>query len=291
MKYLNEKIDRFCLRNPQFGIAGLMRYIVIGTVAVYFLQMFSSYESVSFLALDWSSLRRGELWRLVTFIFMPESTSPLWFALSMYFSYFIGEALETRWGKARFSLYFLSGWFLSVLSVLVGGLFFHYYALRLAGLNYISLAMFAAFAILYPDLQFLLFFVIPIKAKWLAIADGVFFAWIILQNLLAGNWAGAILPLLAVLNFFLFFAQDISDFAARQRGIRKHRYSRQTANFRRAAQEQKKPSTAHHKCSVCGRTDVSDPDLQFRYCSRCSGYYCYCQDHIFNHTHHTDEKE
>ena len=40
-----------------------------------------------------------------------------------------------------------------------------------------------------------------------------------------------------------------------------------------------------HKCTVCGKTDVDSPDLEFRYCSRCNGYHCYCQEHISNHTH------
>ena len=38
-------------------------------------------------------------------------------------------------------------------------------------------------------------------------------------------------------------------------------------------------------CTICGKTDTSHPDLEFRYCSRCQGYHCYCQEHISNHTH------
>ena len=130
-------------------------------------------------------------------------------------------------------------------------------------------------------------FIIPIKVKWLAIADAVYFAFIMLTYIISGRlWAG-LLPIIAVLNFLVFFGDYL--FGSLKHGS--SRYSANTINFKRAAKQAKKNVDSQpyrHKCAVCGRTDVDHPELEFRYCSRCTGYHCFCMDHINSHVHFRD---
>ncbi|MEG2456115.1 MAG: hypothetical protein RSC08_07655, partial [Oscillospiraceae bacterium] len=129
-------------------------------------------------------------------------------------------------------------------------------------------------------MQFI-FIIIPIKAKWLALLGAVPIAISMVQAILGGHFMVALLPVAAILNYFIFFSGDIAALLGRV----KHKTSAQTINFKAA---QKKAQETHgylHKCAVCGRTDADSPGLEFRYCSKCNGYYCYCIDHINSHVH------
>lgn len=289
MKKLNDAVDRFAYAHPRFGIPNLMKYIVAGNVIVYLLLAFSHNGAINFLAFNWNAVLHGELWRLVTFIFVPSSSNALSLAISLYFYYFIGNLLEREWGTPKFNLYYLSGMVLTILvgiisSVARGGG-------SIAGTDFISLSMFLAFAVLYPDLQVLLFFIIPIKVKWLAWLDAALFAIAFLTALMRLDLLGALLPVVALLNFLVFFWTDLTGAIARQRGYAAHKNSRQTIQFKAAAKQQAKKARQQgyrHKCAVCGRTDAEFPNLQFRYCSRCAGYHCFCEDHIFSHEHFSE---
>jgi len=161
------------------------------------------------------------------------------------------------------------------------------YDWQVAGATYVNFAMFFAFATLYPDAQVLLFFFIPVKIKWMAILDACYFAYIIFFCAASRYWIGVVLPLVALLNFFVFFAPEIGRFAKREQTRTK-----QAAHFHNAVRQTQREQQSQgyrHKCAVCGRTDVTNPELQFRYCSKCAGYHCFCSDHIFNHVHFTDE--
>ena len=148
--------------------------------------------------------------------------------------------------------------------------------------------MFFAFAMLYPDTQLLVMFIIPVKVKWLAALDGVIFAVVVISNLIQLNFLGALLPVVALLNFFVFFWTNLSDEIAYRRGRARHQTLTRpsTSNPPSASSGEKEAEQGYrHKCEVCGRTDTDYPDLQFRYCSRCAGYHCFCEDHIFHHEH------
>lgn len=264
-----------------------MRYIVIGNVAVYLLMMFTrnaDANALNFLTFNLGSLLHGEVWRIITFIFVPDNTGVFWLLISLYFYYWIGSTLEREWGTAKFNLYYFSGVLLTVigtiLASLIAGVNF-----TIASTTYVNLSMFLAFALLFPDTQVLLFFIIPIKMKWLAIVDGVLFAVDIFSSLFQGYWAGVVLPIVALLNFFVFIYPEVHYFAERK----KYQHSRQTVHFKQAVKQQQQQRGYHHKCAVCGKTDTDYPDLQFRYCSKCAGYHCYCEDHIFTHVHFTEE--
>lgn len=292
MRKLNAAVDRFAYNHPRFGIPNLMKFIVAGNALVYLLSVFAGYGSVSFLAFQWSAIRAGELWRLVTFIFMPGYYSTgdvLWLALFLYFYYMIGTTLEREWGTAKFNLYYFSGVILTLVTGIIVGLAFG--DAWITGTDYVNLSMFFAFAMLYPDTQFLIFFFIPVKVKWLALIDGAFFALSVLSSLFRLYLLGALLPVIALLNFFVFFWTNIADEIAYRRGRARHQTAHQTIQFKSAVRQQKKKEAQQgyrHKCAVCGRTDTDSPDLEFRYCSRCAGYHCFCQDHIFNHEHFTE---
>lgn len=287
MKKLNAAVDRFVYRHPRFGIPNLMQVIVVGNIIVFLLAMFAGWNSISFLSFDLQHILHGELWRLVTFIFVPNNSSPLWLAVSLYFYYFIGSSLEREWGTAKFNLYYFSGVVLTVLSTVVASLISGS-NFSVAGTGYINMSMFFAFAMLYPETQVLLFFIIPLKIKWLAWIDGGFFLLSILSSILRGDLVGWVAPVIALLNFVVFFWTAICDEINYRRGRVQHQTSAQTIQFKKAAKQQKKIEAERgyrHKCEVCGRTDTDYPDLEFRYCSKCAGYHCYCEDHIFNHEH------
>ena len=291
LKRLNDAVDRFALNHPRFGIPNLMKFLVIGNVIVYFLIRFSSYGALSFLAFDFQRLLHGELWRLITFIFVPENFgSPFGLILSLYFYYFIGNLLEREWGTPKFNLYYLSGVVLTILTAVIASLATGHSQLVM-GTYYVNMSMFLAFAALYPNMQVLLFFIIPIKVKWLAWADIALFAVDILRSIFALDLLSALLPVIALLNFQEFFWTDLSGALRYHRSRARHQNSHQTIHFKSAVKQQEKKAREqgyHHKCSVCGRTDTEFPDLQFRYCSRCAGYHCFCEDHIFNHVHFTE---
>ena len=289
LKKIYDAVDRFCARHPRFGIPDLMRWIVIGNVAVYVLMLLTmraDANALSFLYLDGGKVLRGEIWRIITFIFVPASSSPFWLAISLYFYYWIGTSLERQWGTARFNLYYWSGVLLTAIVTIVASAISGT-GYPVGGTEYVNLSMFLAFAFLVPDTRLLLFFFIPIRMKWLAYLDAAMFAFDVVRCLLAGNWGGALLPVIALLNFAVFIWPEVHYMADRAA----YRHRPQTVQFKRAAQQQQKQAQQqgyHHKCAVCGRTDTDYPDLQFRYCSKCAGYHCFCQDHIFTHVHFTE---
>ena len=291
MKKLYDGVQRFCAAHPRFGIPNLMRVIVIGNVAVYVLMLLTQANdanALSFLTFNLNALLHGEVWRLVTFVFVPAYSSPFALLISLYFYYWIGSTLERQWGTAKFNLYYISGALLTVLGVVLASLITGNPYLTAAGTGYVNLSMFFAFAFLFPDTTVLLFFILPVRMKWLAYLDGALFAFDIIKAIGAHNWAGVVLPIVALLNFAVFIWPEVHYLKERA----KYQNSRKTVQFRQAQQQQAKQAQQQgyrHKCAVCGRTDTDYPDLQFRYCSKCVGSHCFCQDHIFNHVHFTEE--
>ena len=280
MKQFSRWVDRFCATHPRFGIPNLMMYIVIGNIVVWmFSAMDTTHTLYGLLYFNAEQIfKHGQLWRLVSFVFVPQS-SGLWLLVSLYFYYFIGSTLERHWGTARFTLYYISG---MVFNIIYGVIFW------LLGYNvavdagYLNLSMFFAFAATYPDLVVLLIF-IPVKVKWLAWLDAAFFV----LSILTGRFPVNLVPIVAILNFLLFCGEDLMAYVRPYRNVNRGN----TVNFRREVDRMKREECTKNysrKCEVCGRTDRDYPDLEFRYCSRCTGYHCYCIDHINNHAHHTD---
>jgi hypothetical protein len=270
------KIERFCYEHPNFGIPNLMRYLTIANALFWVMSMINR-PFLSYMLFNPALILRGQIWRLVSFLFIPPSTGLL-ALLVFYFYYWIGTTLENQWGTGQFTIYFFTG---VVLTVLYGFLIY-FITGRSVSLDssYLYLSMFFSFAALYPDMQVLFMFFIPIKMKYLAIVDAVFFLYSVLTSPFPEN----LLPLVAVLNFLIFCGGEL-------RGLLPQRQSRNTVSFKREAariRREQGDKLYTHKCAVCGRTDRDYPDLEFRYCSRCAGYHCFCSDHINNHVHFTE---
>ncbi len=274
-------VERFAYKHPRFGIPRLMRYLVAGNVMVWLAcVLLNNYVLLSYMVFDARAILHGQIWRLVTFMFVPTSTSLLFALLSFYFYYWMGDLLEKYWGTPQLNIYVLLGWFFTVLF----GLAVYLFGGETTALTgfYVYMSLFFAVATLFPDTQVLLFMIIPIKMKWLAIADAAFFLFSILTG-----WASFpmnLLPLAAMLNYLVFFGAELWN--RRPRPV-----SSETVNFRRESarlRREQRHELYKHKCAVCGRTDVSNPELEFRYCSRCAGYHCFCEEHINNHIHFTE---
>ena len=288
MKTLSHWISQFCYKHPNFGIPNLMMYIAVGNVAIGLIDNFSAYPLSSALFFFRPAILHGEIWRLISFIFVPitgdfgilnftvPGTSFFMTVLSAYFYYWIGSLLEREWGTAKFNCFYFSGVVLNIIFGMIMGV---------SSIAYVNMSMFFAFAVLFPNMQVLFMFILPVKVKWLAWIDAAFFAWQVLNSLLMGLWLYALLPLVAILNFFIFFWEDMMDALGRKSAQVKHRTSAQTINFKKAQKELRQRRGYLHKCAVCGVTDQDDPNMEFRYCSKCDGYYCYCANHINNHTH------
>ena len=278
---MKNSINKFCYKHPNFGISNLLKYLTIANVVFWIVGTVKS-SVLSYMTFNPYLILHGQVWRIVSFVFIPPSSGILAF-VAFYFYYFIGNTLERNWGTAKFNLYFFSG---IILTVLYG--FLMYFAFGyVVELNatYIYLSMFLSFAALFPDMQVLLFFIIPIKIKWLAIVDLVLFAMSVLSMRFPVN----LLPIIAILNVFVFCGDDI--LRAFNINIKSKKQYAETVNFKKASAEikrEQRKNLYHHKCSVCGRTDTDYPELEFRYCSKCQGYHCFCQDHINNHIHFTE---
>lgn len=288
MRSIDNWLDRFVMKHPRFGVPGLMKYIVIGNVVVYLLDMYSNYTATRLLGFWPGLILQGQIWRLVTFLIVPESMSLIWFAVALFFYYFLGTTLEQEWGTAKFTLFYLTGAVLTAVAGFIGGLFLgsyqYMFSTPIATMGSVNFSLFLAFATLYPDAQIRVYFIIPVKAKWLA----VFYVALTFFNVIASlSYLPVTLPpaLASLVNYAIFFWSDLTAYLGRFTGRVRRRTSRQTINFNAARRHAKEKKGYLHKCAVCGRTDTDYPDLEFRYCSKCNGYYCYCMDHINNHVH------
>ena len=290
MKALNAKIDRFCLTHPRFGIPRLMLYIVIGNILVYVFGLMDTTGTLySLLYFDPALFCRGQVWRLLTFALVPTTNGILWLAISLYFYYFIGSALENAWGPGKFTIYYFSGMLLTALYSLI--VYFIAGKRILVSASYLNLSLFFAFATLWPEQRVLLFFVIPVKMKWLAWIDAAFFLLQIVSGVIAGQVWAALVPVVAMLTYLVFCGEWLFDLIRPNRVQQKVKQKARTIQFKEAAakiQRQQQAQGFTRKCAVCGRTDADNPGLEFRFCSRCAGYHCFCEDHINNHIHFTE---
>ena len=280
-------IDKLERKFGRFGIPNLTIYMIVCYVIGYALMIVNP-GILNWLSLEPAYILRGQVWRLVTWVLYPPSTSGvLWFAIAVLFFYYpIGTSLERTIGTFKYTLYILSGVIFTILgafilyfllggNVLVGNVFSTYY---------ISLSTFVAYAMCYPDMQVLLMFIIPVKMKWMAIFYVVIVVYEMIQYIMAGAWYLVIPIVASLLNFIIFYfgTKDFSRYNPKE----VHRRN----EFRRAMEPQGRMksgsgSVTKHKCAICGRTELDDPNLEFRFCSRCNGNYEYCQDHLFTHTH------
>ena len=274
MHFLNKMERKF----GRFAIQGLMKYIILFYVAGYLIE-FLAPQAYSFLTLEpYLMFHYGQVWRLVSWVLIPPPTGNFFFAIIMIILYYqLGTALERTWGAFKFNVYIFGGMIFTVLGALLlyviygvntpvsmGGSFSTYY---------INMTIFLAFAMCYPDMRIMLYFIIPIKMKWMA---GIYAALIIYEMIIS-SWGGRVAIIASVLNFLIFFFTTRNYRSVSPKEI----HSKRT--YHRQVQQPK--GVTRHKCAICGRTELDDPNLEFRFCSKCNGNYEYCQDHLFTHEH------
>ncbi|MBQ7566419.1 MAG: hypothetical protein IJT18_04805 [Oscillospiraceae bacterium] len=278
MKELSRKFERFCMKRRDKGIRNLMLYIAVGNAAVYLLSLLkvqiAGWNIVDLLFFDRMCILQGQVWRLLTFLIAPSYGTGIFASLLLFlllfFYYRIGLLLEQTLGVFKFNLFYFTG----VLLMDAAGMLFDV----AFGSTALNLSLLLAFATLYPENRVLLFFVIPLKIKYLA---WFYLAWTVVDIVMYKTF----MPLVPLLNWVLFFWREIPGLlpALRRSGAQpKQKPSKDWAKDYRSRSGEK---PYRHKCTVCGRTDAQYPDLEFRYCSKCNGYYCYCMDHINNHVH------
>lgn len=270
---------------------------------------------VNFITLNPYAILHGQVWRLFSWILVPESSMNIFFILIfLFFYYSIGHNLEVTWGKFAFNFFFFGGVLLTILGSFallgyfeifrpdvidyynayigasegqctpaMGGSWFYWYLSMRFSTYYLNLSIFLAYAITYPNMRVLLFFIIPIKVKVLGIIYLIVLAFNTLMSFKEGFDSGLISLVVvgsSLLNVLIFYIISRSGTRRRASEIRRQH------EFNKKVKEASKPvSQIRHKCAICGQTDVSNPNLTFRYCSKCNGNYEYCNEHLFTHKH------
>lgn len=268
---MERKFGRYAVRN-------LTMYLIVCYIVGFVLSQ-TMPALLSYFTLEIGLVLKGQVWRLISWVIIPPQTNIIFVIFMLLLYYSLGTTLERTWGAFRYNVYIFSGMIFTIIgAVLVylltggviglGGLFSTYY---------INLSIFLACAALMPDLQLYFWGFIPIKMKWLAYLDVA----LLLIDMVNGNLIIRIIIIASLLNFIIFFLFNRNMQPYRPKEIARKK------QFHREIQRpvNRYEGGAKHKCAVCGRTELDDPNLEFRYCSKCNGNYEYCQDHLFTHTH------
>ena len=287
MKFL-DKLER---KFGRYAIQNISLMLIICYAFGYAIQ-FVNADFLNYLTLNPYLILRGQIWRLITWILIPPSDFGIFTILTLYFYYWIGTTLERTWGTFRYNVYLLSGMLFTILGAfvllaysyavfapqiaMIGSRAFFTdgigYFFRAFSTYYVNLSIFLAFALTFPDMQVLLFFIIPIRIKWLGILDAIMTVY----TFFASGIAYKIIIGASLLNVVVFFLATRDRVRMSPKQIRRRQVYRQEVK--------KGTGITRHKCAICGRTE-KDGDLEFRFCSKCDGNYEYCQDHLFTHEH------
>ncbi|HEY8042358.1 MAG TPA: rhomboid family intramembrane serine protease [Polyangiaceae bacterium] len=253
---LERKIGRFAIPN-------LILYVVGGMALVWVLS-FARPEIVERLVLDMDAVRRGEVWRLVTFLFIPIGSSAIWILLNLYFAWWVGTSLEQHWGAFKFNAFYFVGVLGTILAAVLAGP---------QSNTWLDASLFLAFATTFPDVQILLFFILPIRVKWLGIVAGIG----ILAAFALGDWDARASIGAAMANYLLFFAGHwwqvwkMRSLAVRQKA-------------RRTTFESNAPVFGKRVCAICGKREADGADIRVCSCDKCGGQQrALCLEHARNH--------
>jgi hypothetical protein len=250
----------------RFAISNLTLYLVGGQGIVLILGL-TQPDFLFAIQLIPAAVLQGEWWRVFTFIFTPPAGNPILAIFALYLLYFMGGALEARWGTFRYNAYVLIGYVVTIATAFAFSLF-------AASNTYITGSIFLAFAYLFPDYEIYLFFVLPVKVKWLALLTWLLYGY----RFIFGGVDERLLIVAAIANFLLFFARDITSTV---------RYGHRRAKLQASAIANR--DKARHVCTICGITDKTHPTMDFRYCSKCEPPVAYCEEHLRNHEHRRAE--
>lgn len=291
MLNLEKKFGKYAVRN--------LTMVLISCYAAGYFLYYTNSAVLNLITLNPYEILRGQIWRLVTWVLVPPETSNFLFvAIMLYFYYSIGNTLERHWGSYRYNVYIFSGMLFTVIGAFLvlgvtkylhpnAGAADYAYLATFFSTYYINMSIFLAFAATFPDVTVLFMFFIPVKMKWLGIIDAVMLTMAFAE----GRYYVRIAILASILNFIIFLLgsrrwnrispgeiKRRNDFKKSvQAGERMMPYGSRNGH--------KKGNAPIHRCSICGRTELDDPNLEFRFCSKCEGSHEYCQDHLFTHVH------
>lgn len=311
MKLLN-RLER---KVGRYAIPNLMKYMVVLYAAGLLLELMAPGFYGTWLDLEVYGILHGQVWRLFTFVLQPPSTNLIFVLIELYMYYSIGTALENMWGSFRFNVYYFSGLlfqivaafvFYGVCCLVLGGGILPIPTSGVGSMYQVNRAMFLAYIVMVPNATFMVSFLIPVKAKWLGIIYGVLMGYEVIQYIRIGigyggsmgllYYGGAVAIVISALNFLIFFLLTRNYRRVSPSEIKRR------AQFRKKVNDAKWDSgnivefrgrnvITRHKCAVCGKTELDDDMLEFRFCSKCDGNYEYCSEHLYTHTHVKKEKE
>lgn len=263
---MERKYGRYAIRN--------LPAIMIALYAAGYLIYYLMPEMLFYLTLSPRMILRGQIWRVVTWLIVPPSSPDIFTIVMLYFYFSVGKTLERTWGIFKFNIYIISGIIFTVIGAFL--LYFVGHTTGYFSTYYINMSIFLALAMTYPDVEVWLYFLVPVKMKWMGAVYGFFILW----SMVEGSWADRVSIVMSLLNFVIFFlmSRRLYRFSPKQVHRRQE--------FKRNVQKVQLPKgSSKHKCAVCGRTEADGDHLEFRFCSKCDGNYEYCQDHLFSHQH------
>lgn len=297
---MNSILNKLEKKFGRYAISNLSLYIIIAYVIGYILSMTGTLE---FLRLDPYQILHGQVWRVITWIIVPPSSLGIFTIIMLFFYYSLGNSLERTWGAFRYNVYIFSGFLFTIIGAFLLYVFFTVFGLnnpQLVGMSiasvvstyYVNMSIFLMFACLYPDMQVMLYFIIPIKIKWMAY---LYVILAVVDVVMTRNLAGVILKgtilVMSLLNFIIFFfgTRNYKHISPKE-FKRRADFQRSVNNARRstggyAKTEDGATVITKHKCAICGRTELDGDYLEFRFCSKCNGNYEYCNEHLFSHKH------
>lgn len=292
-------MSKFEKKFGKYAIRNISLYMIVCYVFGYIIELVRP-EFLMMLTLDpYKIIMEFQVWRLFTWVIIPPNALSFWVVISLYFYWSIGTNLEHTWGTYKYNKYLLTGFLCTILGsfiyLLVGTMQYHpvfaaagvtvgqtmEYVGLLASMSfstyYVNMSILLLFAFTFPEIQVLLFFVIPIKVKWIGIAYAVILGYNALRAAIGGNYPTVIVIIMSLLNFLIFFISHKRRTKVTPKQMKRRVvYKTKTHMANRSSR---------HKCAICGRTEADGEHLEFRYCSKCNGNYEYCQDHLFTHTH------
>lgn len=317
---MNDRPSNFERKYGKYAIPHLTTILIACYAVGYILYLIgnmSGLNIINYLTLNPYLILHGQVWRIVTWILVPSGSSSLFSVLIMMLLYWqLGSTLEKTWGTYRYNVYIFSGLLFTITGAFLSmGLAYLFcrsswlldsptiasYIFQIGSscysTYYINMSIFLAFAVTFPDMRIMLMFIIPIKMKWMAVVYAVLIGFNLITAFTyysvtlpepVGTVNLAMFQIIAIvaslLNFLVYFL------ATKTRIVQHIRNPKMAASQREYKRQTRATSTGvtKHKCAICGRTEVSNPELQFRFCSKCTaGNYEYCSEHLYTHEHRT----
>lgn len=284
-------MSEFEKKYGKYAISNLPLILIMCYVVGYIIRYINP-AFLDYLTLNPYYIIHGQVWRLISWVVLPPSDTNIFFILIMLFCiYSIAVSLEMVWGTYQYNVYILSGigftiigaFLLMIVGYIQGGsLVAAIYSANLSlylSTYYINLSILLAYAATFPEARFLLMFIIPIKARWMAIAYVV----VLGMQVLLGNMYMRVAVIASLLNFIVFWLRRRNRMGLSPKQMK--RKAEFTRHYNGGASQAKAKKITRHKCAICGCTELEKPDMQFRFCSKCEGNYEYCEDHLYTHTH------